>query len=163
MSTPLADSTEPVHAAGTSSSRISPRLAAAALALFALLAVFHTWPLASAPASLSRHDIADAMLNEWAVAWVAHQLPRDPLRLFDANIFYPERNTLAFSEHLFAQAVMGAPLLWAGAPTLLVHNLLILAGFALTGWTMCLVMREWTGDWWAGSWPACCWRSTRTR
>jgi hypothetical protein len=150
MSTPLADSTEPVHAAGTSSSRISPRLAAAALALFTLLAVFHTWPLASAPASLSRHDIADAMLNEWAVAWVAHQLPRDPLHLFDANIFYPERNTLAFSEHLFTQALMGAPLLWAGAPTLLVHNLLILAGFALTGWTMCLVMRQWTGDWWAG-------------
>jgi hypothetical protein len=30
-----------------------------------------------------------------------------------------------------------------------VHNLLILAGFALTGWTMCLVMRRWTGDWYA--------------
>jgi hypothetical protein len=126
------------------------RGALAALALFAALAAFHTWPLASAPGTLSRHDNSDAVLNEWAVWWVSYQVPRDPLHLFDANIFYPERNTLAFSEHLFVQAVMGAPLLWMGAPTVLVHNLLVLAGFALTGWTMCLVMRAWTGDWWAG-------------
>ena len=123
------------------------REALGALLLFAALAVLHTWPLASAPGSLSRHDNGDAVLNEWAVAWVAHQLPRDPLRLFDANIFYPEPNTLAFSEHLFAQALMGAPLLWAGASTLLVHNLLLLAGFTLTGWTMCLVLRRYTADW----------------
>nr|MBA3885268.1 hypothetical protein [Acidobacteriota bacterium] len=50
------------------------RPALALLALFTLLAVFHTWPLASAPGTLSRHDNADALLNEWAVAWVAHQV-----------------------------------------------------------------------------------------
>ena len=90
------------------------------------------------------------MLNEWAVAWVAHQLPRAPLELFDANIFYPERNTLAFSEHMFVQGVMGAPFLWAGASTLFVHNLLILAGFALSGWTTALVLRRRTGSWACG-------------
>jgi hypothetical protein len=126
------------------------RQAAAALALFALLAIVHTWPLASAPATHSRHDNSDPMLNEWALAWIAHQLPRDPLRLFDANIFHPERHTLAYSEHLFVQGLMGAPLRWAGASTLLVHNLLLIAGFALTGWSMCLVIHKWTSDWWAG-------------
>jgi hypothetical protein len=35
-------------------------------------------------------------------------------------------------------------------PTLVVHNLLILAGFTLTGWVMALVMRRWTGSWSAG-------------
>lgn len=122
---------------------------AAALVLFIALAVFHTWPLSSAPGTLSRHDNADAQLNEWAVAWVAHQVATDPLRLFDANIFHPVPNTLAFSEHMFLQAMMGAPLLWAGVSTLVVHNLLIVAGFALTGWAMALVVRRWTGDWWA--------------
>lgn len=121
----------------------------AVLAVFIALALFHTWPLATAPGQLSRHDNADALLNEWVVAWVAYQIPRDPLHLFDANIFYPEPNTLAYSEHLFVQGVMGAPLLWAGASTTLVHNLLVIAGFALTGWTMALVIRRWTGDWWA--------------
>ena len=114
--------------------RASLRSSIAALALFAALTVLHTWPLAPNVGTLSRHDNADAVLNEWAVAWVAHQLPRDPIHLFDANIFYPEPKTLAFSEHLFVQALMGAPLLWAGVPTLIVHNLLILAGFTLTGW-----------------------------
>ena len=120
------------------------------LALFIALAVLHTWPLASGLGSLSRHDNGDAMLNEWAVAWVAHQLPRDPLHLFDANIFYPEKNTLAFSEHMFVQGVMGAPLLWSGVPTLIAYNLLILAGFALSGWTTALVLRRRTGSWACG-------------
>lgn len=130
--------------------RASVRSSLAALALFVALTALHTWPLAANISTLSRHDNADAVLNEWAVAWVAHQLPRDPVHLFDANIFYPEPNTLAFSEHLFVQALMGAPLLWAGVPTLVVHNLLILAGFTLTGWVMALVMRRWTGSWTAG-------------
>jgi hypothetical protein len=109
--------------------------------------VVHTWPLALAPASYSRHDNADAMLNEWTLAWVAHRLPRDPLRLFHANIFHPEPNTLAFSEHMIVQGLMGLPLFLLGAPSLLVHNVVLLAGFALTGWAMYLVVRRWTGDW----------------
>jgi hypothetical protein len=130
--------------------RAGKRVSLIVLLLFVGLAVLHTWPLASGLGTLSRHDNADAVLNEWAVAWVAHQLPRDPAHLFDANIFYPELNTLAFSEHLVLQGTMGAPLLWAGVPTLVVHNLLILAGFALTGWTMTLVLRRRTGSWECG-------------
>ena len=110
------------------------------------MAVLHTWPLASAPATLSRHDNGDALLNEWTVAWVGHQLVRDPIHLFDANIFYPEPNTLAFSEHLFVQGVMGLPLHWAGLSTTAVHNLLVIIGFALTGYVAYAVMLRWTGD-----------------
>ena len=36
-------------------------------------------------------DIGDPLLSTWRLSWVAHQLPRDPLHLFDANIFYPEQ------------------------------------------------------------------------
>ena len=46
------------------------------------------------------HDDGDPLMVTWVLAWVAHQLPRAPAHLFDANIFYPERNTLAFSETL---------------------------------------------------------------
>lgn len=120
------------------------------LLLFVGLAVLHTWPLATAPGSLSRHDSADALLNEWIVSWVAHALATDPFRLFDANIFHPEPRTLAFSEHLMTPSLVAAPLLWAGLPTLLAHNLSLLAGFTLTGWTMAVVVGRWTGDRWAG-------------
>ena len=111
-----------------------------------LMAVVHSWPLASAPGRLARLDNHDAELNTWIVAWVAHILPRDPLNLFEAPILHPEQHTLAFSEHLFVPSVMGAPLLWAGASPVLVYNLLIIAGLALSGWSMYLLMRRWTGS-----------------
>jgi hypothetical protein len=114
------------------------------------LALAHTWPLATAPATLSRNDNPDTVLNEWAIAWIAHEAPRDPIRLFDANIFYPDRRTLAYSEPLLVPAVMGAPLLWAGASPVLVYNLLVIAGFSLTAWTVWLVITRWTGDPWSG-------------
>jgi hypothetical protein len=99
----------------------APRLAA--LALFIVLAVVHTWPLASDPAHLSRNENGDTLLNTWIVAWVIHQAPRAPLQLFNANIFYPEPNTLAYSEALLVQSAMGAPLVWAGAsPVLTVQH-----------------------------------------
>lgn len=125
-----------------------PRVSA--LVLFAALAVLHTWPMASDPGHLTRHDNRDTILNEWIVGWVAHQLPRDPLRLFDANIFHPERHTLAYSEPMVVQAVLAMPLLWLGASLVLTYNLLLIAGMALSGWSMALVVRRWTGDWTAG-------------
>lgn len=121
----------------------------ASLLLFVVLAVIHTWPLARDPARLSRNDNADTVLNEWTLAWVAHQAPRDPLHLFDANIFFPERRTLAYSETMLVQASMAAPLLWLGASPVLAYNLILIAGFALTGWTMSLMLARWTGDWMA--------------
>ena len=116
------------------------------LALFAVLSVAHTWPLATAPGRLSRNDNADTELNEWIVAWVAHQAVTDPRHLFDANIFFPERNTLAYSESLLVPAAMGAPALWLGASPVLAYNLLILAGLTLSGWAACLLVWRWTGD-----------------
>jgi hypothetical protein len=121
-----------------------------ALLLFVALAIVHTWPLASDPGHLGRHDNRDTILNEWIVAWVAHQATHAPLHLFDANIFYPERYTLAYSEPMIVQAAMGAPMLWLGASPVLTYSLLLILGFALTGWTMCLVVKRWTGDWTAG-------------
>ena len=120
------------------------------LALFLLLSVVHTWPLASAPARLSRNDNADTILNEWIVAWVVHEAATDPRHLFDANIFFPERNTLAYSESLIVPAAMGAPALWLGASPVLVYNLLILSGLTLTGWAGCFLVWRWTGDLAAG-------------
>lgn len=110
------------------------------------MSVVHTWPLAGDPAHLSRLDNDDAALNTWVITWVAHALPRDPLHLFDAPIFFPERNTLAYSEHLFVPSVIGAPLLWSGVSPVLVHNLLLIAGFALSGWAMYLLIARWTGS-----------------
>ncbi|HYM24916.1 MAG TPA: PA14 domain-containing protein, partial [Vicinamibacterales bacterium] len=123
------------------------RTSIVALVVFAMLAVVHTWPLASDPAHLSRNDNGDAVLNTWTIAWVAHELPRDPRHLFDANIFYPEKLTLAYSEVMIVQSVMAMPLLALGASPVLAYNLVLIAGFALTAWAFFLLLWRWTHSW----------------
>ena len=121
-----------------------------ALAVCVLLAVLHTWPLVLHPGRYSRNDNADTQLNEWILAWVEHQLPRAPLHLFEANIFYPAHDSLAFSEPLIVPALLGAPLAWSGGSPVLVYNLVLIAGFALTAFATFLLVQRWSGSWVGG-------------
>jgi hypothetical protein len=118
----------------------------AQLGLFLALATLHTWPLASDPAHFTRLDNDDTALNTWVIAWVAHQAPRDPIHLFDAPIFHPASDALAFSEHMFVPSMIGAPLLWSGFSPVLVYNVLVWLGLGLSGFAMCVVMHRWTGS-----------------
>ena len=121
------------------------RFLAASLVLFSLLTAIMTYPqILHMPDGV--HDDGDPLLNAWALAWVAHQLPRAPAHLFDANTFYPERNTLAYSETMIVPALIVAPLHWLGVGPILVHNLIFLSGFALSGVGLALLVRRLTGN-----------------
>ncbi len=120
------------------------RFLVATLLLFTALTAVMTYPQIL-HMSDAVHDDGDPLLNAWTLAWVAHQLPRAPAHLFDANIFYPERRTLAFSETLLAPAVVVAPLHWMGAGPILVHNIVFLSGFIVSGAGMALLVRMLTG------------------
>jgi hypothetical protein len=91
------------------------------------------------------NDTGDPLLNTWAMAWVAHQLPTAPARLFDANIFYPQRHTLAFSETLLLPAAVLAPVQWAGGGSVLAYNLAFLGALILSGVGIALLVSELTG------------------
>jgi hypothetical protein len=117
--------------------------------VFLLLALIHTWPLVTGLDHLSRHN-DDEWLNAWAVSWVAHQLPRDPLRLFEANIFYPHERALAYTEPLIVPGVIGAPIRWLGGSPLLTYNVLLLLGLTLTALAMYALVVNWSGDHWGG-------------
>ena len=117
-----------------------------ALALFVVLAAFHTWPLSTAPWRLSLNHHADAELNSWIVSWIAHTLPTSPGHLFDGNIFAPEPATLTYSEPLIAPALLVAPVRWLGGSPVLAFNLLTIAGLALTAWSGWFVAWKWTGS-----------------
>jgi hypothetical protein len=84
-------------------------------------------------------DNWDAELNAWVLNWDYHQLLADPAHLFDANIFYPARYALAFSENLLGVAVLGFPLFALGLSYIQVYNVLLLTGFfssALAAWAL---------------------------
>jgi len=58
----------------------------------------------------------DTNLFIWTIAWNIHAFVHQPLTIFDANIFYPFHNTLAYSENLIGSALLVAPVMW------LTHN-----------------------------------------
>src|SRR5262249_37173913 len=92
----------------------------------------------------------DPLLNAWALAWVAHQLPIAPAHVFDGNVFYPERHTLAYSETMLVPATIAAPLRALGAGPLLVYNLVFLSGFIVSGAGVALLGGWLTGNGAAG-------------
>ena len=78
-------------------------------------------------------DLGDPLFSIWRIAWVDHQLIANPLYLFDANIFYPERLTLTLSDPVILPALTIAPLLAVGVHPVVAYNVLFLSGFWLSG------------------------------
>ena len=116
---------------------------AAAFFFFVLITVWLTWPLvARLDSGLS--SAADALLNYWALGWDFHILPRDPLALFDANIFSPRKDTLAYSEHMFGIAVVVWPFYLVTGNLTIAYNAAILLSFVLSGLGMYLLVRDLT-------------------
>jgi hypothetical protein len=106
------------------------------LAAAILITVVMTWPLAIRAGSAGRVDSGDGQFSIWNVAWVARTLVVDPRRLYDANIFYPHRGTLAYSEANLGAGFLAVPVYWAsGGNPYLAHNAVVLLAFvlALTG------------------------------
>ena len=83
----------------------------------------------------------------WRLAWIAHQLPADPAHLFDANIFFPDRNTLAYSDAMLMVGAAAAPLFWGGVEPARIHNIFIVLAFASSMYAAFLLARRLTGDW----------------
>ena len=113
-------------------------------ALFLALTAVMTWQQLASFHAVG--DTGDPLFSVWRLSWVAHQLPRDPLRLFDANIFYPEPRTLAYSDAMLATALFAAPLLWLGVHQIVVYNIVLLLSFAASGVSMYALARSLTGD-----------------
>lgn len=101
-----------------------------------LITVVMTWPLAIRGASAGRVDSGDGQFSIWNVSWVARTLVVDPRGLYDANIFYPHRGTLAWSEANIGAGALAVPFYWAsGGNPYLAHNAVVFMAFvlALTG------------------------------
>lgn len=121
-----------------------PHLLAAAIVVFLALTAAVTWPQVLRMRD-GVADVGDPLLNAWALAWVAHELPTVPTHVFDANIFHPERGTLAYSETLLAPAILGAPFFWLGVGPVGVYNLLLMLGLVASGVGVAALVHDLTG------------------
>ncbi len=116
---------------------------AAAFFYFVVITIWLTWPLvARLDSALS--SAADSLLNYWALGWDFHILSRDPLALFDANIFSPRKDTLAYSEHLFGIAIVVWPFYLLTGNLTIAYNAAMFLSFVLSGLGMYLLVRDLT-------------------
>ncbi|MEO5823469.1 MAG: hypothetical protein ABIT71_23440 [Vicinamibacteraceae bacterium] len=121
---------QPRDDASTSArARLARGGAIAALAL--LLTAAFTWPIAPRLGSVGRFDTGDGHWSIWCVAWVSHALATDPANLYNANIFVPHPNTLAYSENNIVAGVLGLPAYLLTGNPYATHNLAMLLGIAL--------------------------------
>jgi hypothetical protein len=91
-------------------------------------------------------EYGDPLFSVWRVSWVYRQLLGDPRDLFDANIFYPHRLTLTYSDSMLFPSLTVAPLLAAGIHPVIATNLVLVASFVLSAFTMYLLVERLTGS-----------------
>jgi hypothetical protein len=96
--------------------------------------------------SVARIDNGDGQFSIWNVAWVARTLVVDPLHVFDANIFYPHRWTLAYSESNLGEGALAVPVYWLTRNAYAAHNAVLLLSFVLSGTAMYYLVRYLAGD-----------------
>jgi hypothetical protein len=128
----------------------APGAKAGGVAIACVLAVFlaclMTWPLVAAPGRLGRTTTMDGLYSIWNVAWVARTIVTHPLSLFDANIFYPHHDTLAYSEANIVAGVVAIPAWVLTRNAYAAHSSALLFAFASTFLAMWLLARRLTGN-----------------
>ncbi|HEY7215599.1 MAG TPA: hypothetical protein VIC28_13295, partial [Thermoanaerobaculia bacterium] len=117
--------------------------------LYTALTLVYFWPL---PRLWSDHlgpDLGDPLFNLWVLKWGVHQLRLGLPDFWDANIFYPAKGTLAFSDHLLGPAAQLALFLLVIPNAIAGYNSLFLSSFVASALATCWVLRR------CGlSWPA---------
>jgi len=112
---------------------------------FTTLALILLAPLSLHPAGVARLD-GDGQFSIWNVAWVAHALTTDPLNVWNANIFFPSRMTLAYSEANLLAGLLAAPVYAVSHNPFLALNLVLIASFVLSALAMFALVSHLTGD-----------------
>jgi hypothetical protein len=111
---------------------------------FVLLSLWVTWPLVLHLDEALPGDLGDPLLNTWILGWDADRLRHGLAGLWNAPIFFPYRNTLAFSEHLLGIGVPVAPIVWLTGRPFVAYNVAFVASFALAAIGMWRLARRLT-------------------
>lgn len=121
--------------------RVGP-IVAGIYAVIAFALTFPTWP-----ARLRTHipgDSGDALLNLWILRWVGHHATDGWSALWDAPIFSPHHDTLAYSESLIPVSVAHRLLSVLVRSDVMAFDLLYVAGWFASMWFTYLLARRLT-------------------
>jgi len=107
------------------------------IAIYLILSIAVTWPLVFHLNSLVI-DPHDGLLNTWMLNWAMHSFSsglNGLVNYFNANIFFPFKNTFAFSDLQLPLGLITAPIIAITGEPLVGYNFSILLGFVLTAYS----------------------------
>jgi len=110
--------------------------------LYTVLTLIYFWPLPRLWADHIGPGLGDSLFNLYVLKWGVHQIRLGLPDLWDANIFYPARGALAFSDHLLGPAAQLALFETVIPNAIAGFNFLFVTAFAATAFTTCWVMRR---------------------
>ena len=87
----------------------------------------------------------DPLLNMWTMSWDTTTLLHAPSHLWQAQILYPNNNSLSFSENLLGEALLFAPFYLSTHNPVLAYNITFYVTFLLCGINMYIMARHYTG------------------
>lgn len=96
------------------------------IVLFMVLACVFTRPMLTKGKNAVYKAPYDPTFQAWTLAWDVHALSTNPLNLFNANIYYPNPDTLAYSDHQLTTALMAWPLIAATGNPVQAQNLMLI-------------------------------------
>jgi hypothetical protein len=116
------------------------------LAAFTLVAVVLTFPNLTRFRTFVAGDSGDSLLNLWILRTVQRGVPDGWSALWNAPIFVPAHDTLAYSETLFPEALVHWPLR-AIVGDVAAFNLVALSAWVLSSWCLYRLALRMTGNW----------------
>jgi hypothetical protein len=111
------------------------------LALVYLRPVWEVWQDRIAP------NTEDPLFNLWVLKWSAHQIRLGLPDLWNANVYWPTRGTLALSDHLLGPALQLVLFERVVPNAIAGYNVLFFSSFVLTGLAVCWVVRRSGASW----------------
>jgi hypothetical protein len=104
----------------------------ALVVLYAIVCAVMVAPICNLTHLATASHGGDSRLIIWTLAWDNHVWLNRLPSLFDANIFYPATNTLAYSEHLLGISFFTLPVYALTRNPVLAYNLVWLLSFLLS-------------------------------
>ncbi len=86
----------------------------------------------------------DGLFTYWTISWNIHSILHDPANLFNTNIFFPNQNTLSYSEGLFVPAFIALPLFGIFRNMIVAYNLMIFFSYILAAFGAFRLARYYT-------------------
>ncbi|HSS75623.1 MAG TPA: hypothetical protein VLV54_02660 [Thermoanaerobaculia bacterium] len=93
------------------------------------------------------NSLSDPLFNLWVLKWGVHQIGLGLPDVWNANIFYPTRGTLALSDHLLGPAAQLALFLKILPNAIAGYNFLLFTSFVASALATCWVARRGGMSW----------------